>query len=55
MHSLTSRVLKELGVLTRGKPRQVFDRRVMWALNELEKKGIIQKYKAKNNRVRLIS
>ena len=54
MHSLTSRVLKELGILTRGNPRKVFERRVMRGLNMLEDQGAIEKYKAKNNRVRLI-
>lgn len=53
MHSLTSRVLKELGILTRGNPRKIFEKRVMHALEALEAKGVVQKYKAKNNRVRL--
>lgn len=55
MHSLTSRVLKEVDVLTRGNPRKIFKRRVVRALNFLEKKGVVQKYKAKNERVRLIN
>jgi len=55
MDSLTSRVLKEVGVLTRGNPRKVFERRVMRAVNALEEQGVVQKYKAKNNRVRLIN
>jgi very-short-patch-repair endonuclease len=54
VHSLISRVLKELGILTRGNPRKVFERRVMRGLNMLEDQGAIEKYKAKNNRVRLI-
>lgn len=55
MHSLTSRVLKEVGVLTRGNPRKVFERRVIRALNILDEQGVVQKYKAKNDRVRLIN
>jgi very-short-patch-repair endonuclease len=54
VHSLTSRVLKEVGVLTRGNPRKVFERRIMRSLNILENQNIVEKYKAKNNRVRLL-
>jgi len=54
MHSLASRVLKEVGILTRGRPRQIFERRVMRNLNAPEEAGRIEKYKAKNNRVRLL-
>lgn len=54
LHSLTSRILKEVGVLTRGNPRKIFDRRVMRCLNALEEQGVIEKYKAKNNRIRLL-
>ena len=53
-HSLTGRVLKELGILTRGKPRNVFNRRIIRSLNTLEKHGHIEKYKAKNDRIRLL-
>lgn len=51
---MTSRVLKEVGVLTRGNPRKVFERRVMRCLYSLEEQGVIEKYKAKNKRVRLL-
>ena len=54
LHSVASRVLKEVGVLTRGNPRKVFEHRVMRSLNTLEEQGIIEKYKAKNNRIRLL-
>lgn len=54
LHSLTSRVLKEVGVLTRGNPRVEFERRVMRSVDILEKRGRIEKYKAKNRRIRLI-
>jgi len=54
LHSLTSRVLKEVGVLTRGKPRESFDKRVNRVTNSLCQKGRIEKYKAKNERIRLL-
>ncbi|MCF6157725.1 MAG: DUF559 domain-containing protein [wastewater metagenome] len=54
LHSLTSRVLKELGVLTRGNPRVEFERRVMQSVSVLEECERIEKYKAKNERVRLV-
>lgn len=52
--SLSGRVLKSLGILTRGKPRQIFERRVMRTCNTLEEKGVVEKYKATNHRVRLL-
>lgn len=55
LHSLTSRVLKEVGVLTRGKPREEFERRTMRSVSILEKRGRIETYKAKNRRLRLVS
>lgn len=55
LHSVTSRVLKEVGVLTRGNPRLEFERRVMRSVDLLEKRGRIEKYKAKNRRIRLIN
>jgi very-short-patch-repair endonuclease len=54
MQSVTSRVLKELGVRTRGNPRMKFERRVMRVLTTLEKRDLIETYKAKNRRIRLI-
>lgn len=54
LESLTGRVLKELGVLTRGNPRLEFEKRVMRNLGVLERKGIVEKYKAKNKRIRLL-
>ncbi|NTW55407.1 MAG: DUF559 domain-containing protein, partial [Chlorobaculum sp.] len=55
LHSVTSRVLKEVGVLTRGNPRLEFEKRVMRSVDSLEKRGRIEKYKAKNRRIRLIN
>jgi very-short-patch-repair endonuclease/DNA polymerase III delta prime subunit len=54
LHSLTSRVLKEVKVLIRGKPREEFERRTMRSVSILEKRGLIETYKAKNRRLRLI-
>lgn len=55
LHSLTSRVLKEVGVLTRGSPRMEFEKRVFRSVDVLEKRDRIEKYKAKNRRIRLIN
>jgi very-short-patch-repair endonuclease len=55
LHSLTSRVLRELSVITRGKPRMEFEKRVMRSLAILENKEQIEKYRAKNKRIRLIT
>lgn len=54
LHSLTARVLKEVGVLTRGKPREAFERRTMRCVSNLEKLGRVETYKAKNRRLRLV-
>ncbi len=54
LNSLTGRVLKEVGVLTSGNPWKKFERRVMRMVNSLGDKNIVEKYKAKNQRVRLI-
>jgi very-short-patch-repair endonuclease len=54
LHSLTARVLREVGVLTRGKPRDAFERRTMRCVSNLEKGGRVETYKAKNRRLRLV-
>ncbi|MBU4267430.1 MAG: DUF559 domain-containing protein, partial [Acidobacteria bacterium] len=54
LKSLTSRVLKELGLATRGNPRLEFEKRVMRNLSVLWRKGYILEYKAKNKRVKLV-
>jgi very-short-patch-repair endonuclease len=54
LHSLTGRILKEVGVLTRGKPREKFEKRVMRIVNALANNDLIEKYRAKNERVRLL-
>lgn len=53
LKSLTSRVLKQLKVLTRGNPRLEFEKRVMRNLGALKRKGLVEEYKAKNKRIRL--
>jgi len=55
LKSLTARVLKELGVLTRGNPRLEFEKRVMRNLGVLKSKKQVEEYKAKNKRIRLIA
>jgi very-short-patch-repair endonuclease len=52
--SITSRVLKKLGVITRGNPRIEFDRRVKRNVGVLKRKRIVEEYKAKNKRLRLL-
>lgn len=54
LRSLTARVLKEVGVLTRGKPREAFEKRTMRCVSILERGGHIETYKAKNRRLRLV-
>ena len=54
LDSLTGRVLKDLCILTRGNPRIKFENRVMRMVNILEKKNLIEKYKSKNKRLRLL-
>ena len=53
LKSITSRVLKEVNVSTRGEPRRLFEKRVLHALDILEGKKILDKYKVKNERIRL--
>ncbi|MGI6035688.1 MAG: AAA domain-containing protein [Limnochordia bacterium] len=54
LKSLTARVLKEVDVLTRGKPWRQFENRVMQSVSILEEVGSIETYRAKNRRLRLI-
>lgn len=53
LHSLTARVLKEVGVLTRGRPREAFEDRTLRCVKILEKGGRVETYRAKNQRLRL--
>lgn len=52
--SLTKRVLKELGIITRGNPRLELEKRVKRNVGVLVQKGHVQEYKAKNSRLRLL-
>jgi very-short-patch-repair endonuclease len=54
LRSLTARVLKEVGVLTRGKPRKKFEKRTLRCVSNLEKSGRVKTYKVKNWRLRLV-
>jgi very-short-patch-repair endonuclease len=54
IESMTARVLKELGIVTRGHPRTEFEKRVVRCISILEERDRVEKYKAKNRRVRLI-
>lgn len=55
LQSLASRVLKELGVLTHGNPRLEFEKRLMRNLGALKRKGLVEEYRAKNRRIRLLA
>ena len=51
--SVTSRVLRELHIVTRGRPRKRFEGWIKRKLNLLEERGDVESHKAKNERVRL--
>ena len=52
--SITSRVLKEFGIVARGSPRAAFERRVIRSVDSLGRRELVEKYKAKNQRIRLV-
>ncbi len=52
--SITTLVLRELGILTRGRPRERFERRIKRKLKVLEERGDVESYRAKNERIRLV-
>jgi superfamily I DNA and/or RNA helicase/very-short-patch-repair endonuclease len=52
--SLTTLILKHIGVQSRGKPRHILDLKVMRVLTQMEEDGLIKIYKSKNVRVRLV-
>ena len=54
VESLAGRVLKHLGLRTRSGPRAEFAKRVRRNVLALERRGIVQRYKATNERVRLL-
>jgi hypothetical protein len=47
-------VLKHLGLRTRSGPRAEFAKRVRRNVLTLERRGVVQRYKATNERVRLL-
>ncbi|MEZ4536637.1 MAG: DUF4011 domain-containing protein [Cyanobacteriota/Melainabacteria group bacterium] len=53
--SLPKRVLKHIGVRTRGKPRSQFTSRVLSCLRNLVYKDVVERYRAKNERIRIKS
>jgi very-short-patch-repair endonuclease len=53
--SLAARTLRELGIITRGNPRSEFEKRLSRNVAALKRKGIVEEYKAKNRRLRLLS
>ena len=52
--SMTKLVLKELHIVTRGRPRKNFEDRVKRSLKFLEERSDVESYKSKNERIRLI-
>ena len=52
--SLTTRVCRYLNVITRGKPRDKFEQKIMKALGELENRCVVEEYTATNIRIRLV-
>lgn len=51
---VTKLVLGKLGIRTRGKPRERFDKRVKMNIGALKRKGLIEEYRARNRRIRLV-
>ena len=51
--SITTHVLRELNINTRGNPRAEFDRRVKRNVTALKHKGLVEEYTATNKRLRL--
>ena len=47
-------LLKDLNVISRGAPRQKFGRKVSQTIRYLEENGVIETYKSKNIRIRLV-
>lgn len=51
--SIVSRVLRVLGIVTRGNPRKQFEKKVFKAVESLVRKNKIEKYRSTNERIRL--
>ena len=54
LKSITSRVLKHIGIRTRGNPRADFEKRVMRNIGAMKRKNLVEEYQAKNRRLRLV-
>lgn len=54
MDDVTTYICKRFGVITRGAPRIKLKENVSWSISQLKKDGLVEEYKAKNLRVRLI-
>lgn len=52
--SLTSRVLQELQIRTRGRPREEFEHRVARVRDVLVREMVLERYRSKNERLRLL-
>ena len=53
--NLTKLVCKHLHVITRGQPRKEFEKRVNRMLGRLKAENLVMEYKAKNQRIKLIT
>ena len=51
--NLPTHVLRELGIITRGKPRVEFGKKVNRAVSVLERQNKVRKYRATNERIKL--
>jgi hypothetical protein len=52
--TLPGLVLKELQVISKGKPREAFNRKINQVLTYMVRESIVEIYKSKNVRARLI-
>jgi len=52
---LITHVCRHFGIRTRGGPRRQLDRKLGQVVQRLRKNGVIEKYKSKNDRIRLLN
>jgi hypothetical protein len=52
--ALVTFVLRHMGIVSRGRPRHIFESKVLRVLYSLEQDGLVRIYKSKNIRVKLI-
>ena len=55
LKSITKKVLKEFGIITRGSPRAEFDKRVKRNIAILKRKDLVYEYKSKYKRLGLLA